>query len=123
MPLGNGRLEVAVWSQDGFTAQLNRGDTFPKRLSPGQVIIPTLDKLAKARDYRGRLNLYTGEFEQSGGGMTAVTYVDEALDVLVVDVKGADPKEEQTAVLRLWSPRRAAGDFARNHLVLCRNVA
>ena len=95
MPLGNGRLGVAVWSQDGFTAQLNRGDTFPKRLSPGQIIIPTLDKLAEARDYRGRLNLYTGEFEQSGGGMTAVTYVDEALDVLVVDVKGADPKRSK----------------------------
>jgi alpha-L-fucosidase 2 len=106
MPLGNGRLGVAVWSQDGFTAQLNRGDTFPKRLSPGQIIIPTLDKLAKARDYRGRLNLYAGEFEQSGGGLTAVMYVDEALDVLVIDVKGADPQEKQTAVLRLWSPRK-----------------
>ncbi len=106
MPLGNGRLGVAVWSQDGFTAQLNRGDTFPKRLSPGQIVLPDLLKLAKARDYKGRLNLYTGEFEESGAGMTVVAYVDEALDVFVVDVKGADPKEEQTAVLRLWSPRK-----------------
>ena len=106
MPLGNGRLGVAVWAQDGFTAQLNRGDTFPERLSPGQIVLPTLSKLAKAPDYQGRLNLYTAELEQSGGGLTVVTYVDEALDVLVVDVKGADPKEEQTVVLRLWSPRK-----------------
>lgn len=27
MPLGNGRLGVAVWSADGWTAQLNRADT------------------------------------------------------------------------------------------------
>lgn len=106
MPLGNGRLGVALWSQDGFTAQLNRVDTFPKRLSPGQVVLPGLVKLTKAPDYKGRLNLYSGEFEESGAGMTVVAYVDETLDVFVVDVKGADPKEEQTAVLRLWSPRK-----------------
>ena len=45
MPLGNGRLGVAVWAQEGFTAQLNRGDTFPLRLSPGQVVLPGLEKL------------------------------------------------------------------------------
>jgi hypothetical protein len=27
MPLGNGSLGVAMWSEEGFTAQLNRGDT------------------------------------------------------------------------------------------------
>jgi hypothetical protein len=106
MPLGNGRLGAAVWAEDGFTAQLNRGDTFPQRLSPGQLVLPGLSKLTKAPDYRGRLNLYTAEFEQSGGGMTVLTYIDQALDVLVVDVKGADPKERQTAILRLWSPRK-----------------
>ena len=92
MPLGNGRLGVAVWAQEGFTAQLNRGDTFPLRLSPGQVVLPGLEKLTQASDYQGRLNLYNGEFEESGGGMTATVYLDESLDVLVVDVKGADPK-------------------------------
>jgi len=106
MPLGNGRLGVAVWSQDGFTAQLNRSDTLPQRLSPGQIVLPALSKLAKAPDYQGRLNLYTGEFEESGAGMTVVAFVDNALDVFVVDVKGANPKEQQTAVLRLWSPRK-----------------
>jgi alpha-L-fucosidase 2 len=35
MPLGNGRLGVAVWGEEGFTAQLNRADTLPNRLSPG----------------------------------------------------------------------------------------
>jgi hypothetical protein len=27
MPLGNGRLGVALWSAEGFTTQLNRADT------------------------------------------------------------------------------------------------
>ena len=40
MPLGNGRLGVAVWSEEGLTAQLNRADTLPDRLSPGEVVIP-----------------------------------------------------------------------------------
>ncbi len=31
MPLGNGRLGLGVWEQDGYTAQLNREDTLPKR--------------------------------------------------------------------------------------------
>src|ERR1041385_619155 len=35
MPLGNGNLGVAVWAANGFTAQLNRNDTFPTRKSPG----------------------------------------------------------------------------------------
>jgi hypothetical protein len=34
MPLGNGRLGVAVWSAGGLTAQLNRPDTLPHRDSP-----------------------------------------------------------------------------------------
>ena len=37
--------------------------------------------------------------------MTAVTYVTEALDAMVISVTGADPKVPQTAELRLWSPR------------------
>lgn len=106
MPLGNGRLGLAVWAQDGFTAQLNRGDTFPDRLSPGQVVIPGLSKLASASDYAGRLSLYDGEFRQTGGGMTASAYVLEAFDAMAVDVTGADPHVPQTAVLRLWSPRK-----------------
>jgi len=107
MPLGNGRLGAAIWAEDGFTAQLNRADTLPQRLSPGQLVLPGLSKLTKAPDYKGRLNLYTAELEQSGGGMTVLTYIDQVLDVLVIDVKGADPKEQQTAILRLWSPRKA----------------
>ena len=84
MPLGNGRLGVGVWAQDGYTAQLNRGDTFPLRLSPGQVILPGLSQLSHASDYSARLDLYNGEFQEHGGGMTATTYVSEALDVMVV---------------------------------------
>ena len=106
MPLGNGRLGAAIWAEEGFTAQLNRADTLPQRLSSGQIVLPGLAKLTKAPDYQGRLNLYEGELEQSGGGMTVLTYIDQALDVLVVDVKGADPKEQQMAILRLWSPRK-----------------
>ena len=40
LPLGNGSLGVAAWAAGGFTAQLNRSDTMPNRLSPGQVQIP-----------------------------------------------------------------------------------
>ena len=61
MPLGNGRLGVAVWAADGLTAQLNRADTLPDRLSPGQVVIPGLSALTAATDYSGRLDLYNGE--------------------------------------------------------------
>ncbi|WP_263381485.1 glycosyl hydrolase family 95 catalytic domain-containing protein [Granulicella arctica] len=106
MPLGNGRLGLAVWAENGYTAQLNRGDTFPLRLSPGQVNIPSLKRLTDAPDYGARLNVYNGEFEEHGGGMTATTYVAEALDVMIIDVTGADPKILQSAELTLWSPRQ-----------------
>jgi alpha-L-fucosidase 2 len=106
MPLGNGRLGLAVWGEQGFTAQLNRGDTFPLRLSPGQVVVPGLKKLTAASDYKGRLDLYNGEFRQHGAGMVATTYVAEALDIMVIDVTGADPLVAQSAELSLWSPRR-----------------
>lgn len=106
MPLGNGRLGLAVWSQDGYTAQLNRGDTFPLRLSPGQVVIPGLKELTGAMDYSGRLNLYDGQFEEVGGGMTATTYVADALDAVLIEVTGAAPNVSQTAELKLWAPRR-----------------
>lgn len=105
MPLGNGRLGLAVWAQDGYTAQLNRGDTFPHRLSPGRIVVPGLKKLTSAADYQGRLSLYDGEFRQRGAGMTATTYVMASLDVTVVDVTGADPSVAQTAEIHLWPPR------------------
>lgn len=106
MPLGNGRLGLAVWAQDGYTAQLNRGDTFPLRLSPGQVVVPGLSKITQSSDYAARLSVYDGEFQEHGGGMTATTYVTEALDVMVIDVTGAEPQIAQTAELKLWPPRQ-----------------
>jgi alpha-L-fucosidase 2 len=105
MPLGNGRLGVALWSENGLTAQLNRADTLPDRLSPGEVLVPGLSVLTQAKDYSGRLNLYDGEFEERGGGMTATAYVQPDTDTLVIDVTGANPNEQQTAQLRLWEPR------------------
>jgi len=105
MPLGNGGLGAAVWSANGLTAQLNRADTLPDRLSPGQLAIPGLAALTGAGDYRGRLDLYDGTFVESGGGMTATAYVPAGRDELVVDVTGADPAVAQTARLGLWSPR------------------
>lgn len=105
MPLGNGRLGVAVWSADGLTAQLNRADTLPDRLSPGQVELPGLTALTHAKDYSGRLDLYNGEFQERGGGMTATAYVQPDTDVLIIDVRGADPSKAQTAQLKLWAPR------------------
>jgi alpha-L-fucosidase 2 len=73
MPLGNGRLGAAEWSEDGYTAQLNREDTWPFRLSPGQVVIPGLKKLSCASDYSARLDLYNAEFVEHGSAMTATT--------------------------------------------------
>src|ERR1700723_1866486 len=60
MPLGNGRLGVAVWAAEGLTAQLNRDDTLPDRLSPRQAEIPGLSALTAASDLSGRLDLYNG---------------------------------------------------------------
>jgi beta-galactosidase len=105
MPLGNGTLGAAVWAADGFTAQLNRNDTMPDRKSPGQVVIPGLSQLTGASDYRGRVNLYDAQFQESGGSMTATTYMRADKDELVVDVTGADPRTAQTARIQLWDPR------------------
>jgi alpha-L-fucosidase 2 len=107
MPLGNGRLGVAVWSAEGLTAQLNRNDTLPDRLSPGQVVLPGLAALTGSKDYSGRLDLYRGEFREQGGGMTATAFVEPGTDTLIVDVTGANPGQAQTAVLKLWAPRAA----------------
>ncbi len=108
MPLGNGSLGVALWSADGLTAQLNRADTMPDRLSPGHVVIPGLTALTSARDYSARLDLYRGEFREQGGGMTAIAFVEPGSDTLVIDVSGAKPEQQQTALLKLWSPRTPA---------------
>jgi hypothetical protein len=105
VPLGNGQLGVAVWSADGLTAQLNRNDTLPDRLSPGEVVIPGLSALTEAKDYSGRLDLYNGEFQEHGSGMTATAYVQPDTATLIVDVTGAPPDEDQTAQLKLWAPR------------------
>jgi alpha-L-fucosidase 2 len=105
MPLGNGSLGVALWSADGLTAQLNRNDAMPARLSPGQLVLPGLAPLTAAKDYAGRLNLYRGEFHETGAGLTATAFVESATDALVIDVTGADPSRQQTASLKLWTPR------------------
>ena len=114
MPLGNGQLGVAVWSANGMTAQLNRVDTLPRRLSPGQVSIPGLAKLTKARDYQGRLDLYNGHFVERGGGMPATVYVQPESDMLIIDVTGADPNRAQTVELTLWPPREPRASVAGN---------
>ena len=105
LPLGNGRLGAAVWSANGMTIQLNRADTLPHRLSPGQIIIPGLAKLTSAHDYQGRLDLYSGSFVERGGGISATVYLQPQSDTLIIDVTGADPAQPQTATLQLWEPR------------------
>ncbi|WP_329352929.1 hypothetical protein OG226_49180 [Streptomyces sp. NBC_01261] len=105
LPLGNGTLGVAVWSADGFTAQLNRGDTMPDRKSPGQIRIPALGAMTSAPDFKATLDVYGGVLTESGGGMTATVWVSSAKDELVVDVTGADPTTAQTATVGLWSGR------------------
>jgi hypothetical protein len=110
MPLGNGSLAASVWAANGFTAQLNRSDTLPDRLSPGQVTIPGLAKMTTAADFTGRLDLYNGVLTESGGGMTMKAWVLANTDELVVDVTGADPHTVQTASVSLWSGRTPAAD-------------
>src|SRR5689334_20773248 len=102
MPLGNGKLGVAAWDDHGFTAQLNRNDTFPNLKSAGQLVVPGLAQLDGARDYKGRLDLYNAELEQSGGGLSARSYVRAGADQFVLDVSGARADTTQTAVLKLW---------------------
>ncbi len=112
-PLGNGRLGIAVWAQDGLTIQLNRADTLPGRLSPGQVKIPGLAKLNAAPDYAGRLDLYNGEFAERGGAMSATLYIEPQTDAGIVKVTGADPAIVQTVELNLWEPRRPRAQVAK----------
>ncbi|WP_344216424.1 glycosyl hydrolase family 95 catalytic domain-containing protein, partial [Kribbella sancticallisti] len=116
LPLGNGALGAAIWSAGGFTAQLNRTDTFPDRKSLGHVVIPGLSRMTSAADFSGRLDLYDGMLRQSGGGMTMTAFIRADTQQLVVDVTGADPNSTQTAQVKLWSGRtptaRASGSIA-----------
>ncbi|MHA6761874.1 glycosyl hydrolase family 95 catalytic domain-containing protein [Streptacidiphilus sp. PAMC 29251] len=105
MGLGNGSVGAAVWAAGGFTAQLNRDDTFPDRKSPGQVTIPGLAAITGAADFHARLDLYTGTLVETGGGMTASIYIRADKDELVVDVTGADPNATQTVTGALWTGR------------------
>ncbi|MGW7684162.1 glycosyl hydrolase family 95 catalytic domain-containing protein [Kribbella sp. NPDC054772] len=108
MPLGNGVLGAAVWAEKGYSAQLNRVDTFPDLKSAGRLVVPGLDSLMRADDYSGRLALYDGQVVQSGGGMTARSYVRADADQFVLEVTGADPAKTQTADLKLWAGRTPA---------------
>ncbi|MGZ0152286.1 glycosyl hydrolase family 95 catalytic domain-containing protein [Kribbella sp. WER1] len=108
MPLGNGVLGAAVWAEKGYSAQLNRVDTFPDLKSAGRLVVPGLDSLMRADDYSGRLALYDGQLVQRGGGMTARSYVRADADQFVLEVTGADPSKPQTADLKLWAGRTPA---------------
>jgi hypothetical protein len=116
LPLGNGSLGVAAWAASGFTAQLNRSDTMPYRLSPGQVQIPGLSAMTSAANFAGYLDLYNGVLHESGGGITLNAWVPEGKDELVVDVSGVNPTTQQSATLSLWSGRSpsatASGAYA-----------
>jgi alpha-L-fucosidase 2 len=118
MPLGNGRLGVAVWAAEGLTAQLNRVDTLPDRLPLARVSIPGLASLTGAKDYSGRLDLYNAEFHEQGGGMRATVFVDSASDNLVIDVNGARPGEKQTVNLSLAPPRAPKAEVAGTTAIL-----
>lgn len=121
MPLGNGRLGVAVWSANGLTIQLNRVDTLPNRLSPGQIILPGLATLTQAKDYSGRLDLYNGEFVEHGAGITAVIYIQPQSDTLIIEVSGVKPGTPETATLKLWPPRAPRASITRATGMLAQN--
>ena len=107
LTLGNGRLGVAVWSADGLTAQLNRGDTLPELLPVARISIPGLSALTRANNYSGRLALYDAEFREQGCGQTISAFVDKPTDTFVIDVTGADPAQVQT---------RASSSSGRRHV-------
>ncbi len=109
MALGNGTLGVAVWTANGFTAQLNRTDTFPLRKSLGQLVIPGLAPLTGAADFSGTVDLYDATLTESGGGMTATVYVRADAPEMVVEVTGANPNSMQTAQIKLWTGRSPTG--------------
>ncbi|MDX6463834.1 MAG: alpha-L-fucosidase 2 [Acidobacteriaceae bacterium] len=90
MPPGNGRLGLGVWSQECFTAQLNRQDTLPKRLSPGQLVIPALCKLSNAADFTGRptvgwplWSLVNTNTSACGGNQCCLLSLESALSCLL----------------------------------------
>jgi alpha-L-fucosidase 2 len=118
MPLGNGRLGVAVWSANGLTAQLNRVDTLPDRVPVARVEVPGLVSITGARDYSGRLDLHNAEFHERGAGTIATVFVDAASDNLVIDVTGANPSETQTVKLSLAPPRAPQAETADNIAIL-----
>jgi alpha-L-fucosidase 2 len=105
MAVGNGRLGAAIWAADGMTIQLNRSDTLPGRLSPGQVLLPGLKPMIADRGFRAKLRLFDGVWTQAGAGMRVSVAVDHDYDRVIVDVDGANPALEQTVILKLWEPR------------------
>jgi len=105
LPLGNGSLGVAAWAANGFTAQINRSDTMPNRLSGGQVNVGGLSAMTSASNFVGYLDLYNGVLHESGGGMTLQAWVPAGKDELIVDVTGANPGSRVVASLKLWSGR------------------
>jgi hypothetical protein len=114
MPIGNGTFGAAVWAANGFTAQLNRWDTYPDRRSAGQLAIPGLAAMTSAADYQGSVDLYDATYRQSGGGMTATTYIRADKDEMVIDVTGADPTATQTATIDLQSGRHPTAAVSDN---------
>ncbi|MET0226153.1 MAG: hypothetical protein ABW187_06925 [Dokdonella sp.] len=114
--LGNGRLGAAFWAADGLSVQLNRADTLPGRLSPGQVIFPGLKMMTADRAFHGRLDLTRGALEESGHGIALKAIVDRRADRVIVDLAGLPPDQPQRIVLQLWAPRQPTasvhGDIA-----------
>ena len=106
MGLGNGRLGAAFWAADGLTLQLNRADTLPYRRSPGQIVFPDLKPLVADRGFSGRVDLYDGVLEESGGGITMRAWVDRFVDRVVIDLSGLPTGIEQRVRLHLWEPRQ-----------------
>ncbi|MET3653509.1 glycosyl hydrolase family 95 catalytic domain-containing protein [Dyella japonica] len=103
--LGNGKLGAAFWAADGLTIQLNRIDTLPYRRSPGQLVFPDLKIMTADRAFHGRVRLYDGALEESGGGVALNAWVDRDTDRVVIDLDGLPASTTQRIRLQLWAPR------------------
>ena len=111
MPLGNGTFGAAVWAAE----RLHRPVQPLGHLPRPPLARPAEHPGPRGDDRRRRTTTpastsTTRSFTQSGGGMTATTYVRADKDELVVDVTGVDPTVTQTATGE--PPERAASPTA-----------
>jgi hypothetical protein len=58
MPVGKGTLGAAVWTRGWIQRSIQSSRyIFPRHLSAGQLVVPSLAKLASASDFSAKLDM------------------------------------------------------------------